>query len=188
MGPDAGPPSIADAPALRQGRAAATTARRRTGPAAGHHRSAAQLGGLRAGSQRGDISRRRRTTSTVRRPTCSTSSSVVKRWRLNRTEECARSALAPSAATTYDGSKVAEVHAEPEASAASRLRARSTDSPSTCAKERFRSEEHTSELQSPCNLVCRLLLEKKNAALNSSRFVLRTPSSSMRSTSRWRAG
>src|SRR5256885_12420045 len=28
----------------------------------------------------------------------------------------------------------------------------------TCA---VRSEEHTSELQSPCNLVCRLLLEKK---------------------------
>src|SRR5688500_1145383 len=26
----------------------------------------------------------------------------------------------------------------------------------------YRSEEHTSELQSPCNLVCRLLLEKKN--------------------------
>src|SRR5256885_5312370 len=26
-----------------------------------------------------------------------------------------------------------------------------------------RSEEHTSELQSPCNLVCRLLLEKKTA-------------------------
>src|SRR5256885_12999311 len=26
---------------------------------------------------------------------------------------------------------------------------------------RQRSEEHTSELQSPCNLVCRLLLEKK---------------------------
>src|SRR5256885_5525698 len=26
---------------------------------------------------------------------------------------------------------------------------------------RLRSEEHTSELQSPCNLVCRLLLEKK---------------------------
>src|SRR5256885_9178085 len=30
-------------------------------------------------------------------------------------------------------------------------------------RQRFpaRSEEHTSELQSPCNLVCRLLLEKK---------------------------
>src|SRR5256885_10522655 len=26
---------------------------------------------------------------------------------------------------------------------------------------KVRSEEHTSELQSPCNLVCRLLLEKK---------------------------
>src|SRR2546426_5753042 len=29
------------------------------------------------------------------------------------------------------------------------------------AVEKKRSEEHTSELQSPCNLVCRLLLEKK---------------------------
>src|SRR5256885_12730138 len=30
-----------------------------------------------------------------------------------------------------------------------------------------RSEEHTSELQSPCNLVCRLLLEKKkNTTVN----------------------
>src|SRR5256885_11091652 len=30
-----------------------------------------------------------------------------------------------------------------------------------------RSEEHTSELQSPCNLVCRLLLEKKNISPSS---------------------
>src|SRR2546426_7280020 len=29
-----------------------------------------------------------------------------------------------------------------------------------------RSEEHTSELQSPCNLVCRLLLEKKKTLHN----------------------
>src|SRR5256885_4031102 len=29
-----------------------------------------------------------------------------------------------------------------------------------------RSEEHTSELQSPCNLVCRLLLEKKKKSSN----------------------
>src|SRR5256885_3069278 len=28
----------------------------------------------------------------------------------------------------------------------------------------LRSEEHTSELQSPCNLVCRLLLEKKKSS------------------------
>src|SRR5205807_8636719 len=36
-----------------------------------------------------------------------------------------------------------------------------------------RSEEHTSELQSPCNLVCRLLLEKKkekNTRLSCSKF------------------
>src|SRR5205807_9425306 len=32
----------------------------------------------------------------------------------------------------------------------------------TRASSTARSEEHTSELQSPCNLVCRLLLEKKN--------------------------
>src|SRR5256885_5848768 len=32
-----------------------------------------------------------------------------------------------------------------------------------------RSEEHTSELQSPCNLVCRLLLEKKNIQSATSR-------------------
>src|SRR5256885_7786447 len=31
---------------------------------------------------------------------------------------------------------------------------------------RTRSEEHTSELQSPCNLVCRLLLEKKKKKSN----------------------
>src|SRR5256885_12102355 len=33
----------------------------------------------------------------------------------------------------------------------------------------MRSEEHTSELQSPCNLVCRLLLEKKKPRLTSVR-------------------
>src|SRR5256885_6371333 len=33
---------------------------------------------------------------------------------------------------------------------------------SRLAPDHARSEEHTSELQSPCNLVCRLLLEKKN--------------------------
>src|SRR2546426_4339009 len=30
----------------------------------------------------------------------------------------------------------------------------------------LRSEEHTSELQSPCNIVCRLLLEKKKKKIN----------------------
>src|SRR5256885_13092809 len=32
-----------------------------------------------------------------------------------------------------------------------------------CQSAWGRSEEHTSELQSPCNLVCRLLLEKKKS-------------------------
>src|SRR5256885_2441073 len=32
----------------------------------------------------------------------------------------------------------------------------------------LRSEEHTSELQSPCNLVCRLLLEKKKKKITRS--------------------
>src|SRR5947208_12258341 len=36
-----------------------------------------------------------------------------------------------------------------------------------------RSEEHTSELQSPDHLVCRLLLEKKKATLQSIMFVYR---------------
>src|SRR3989454_3645665 len=39
-----------------------------------------------------------------------------------------------------------------------------------------RSEEHTSELQSPCNLVCRLLLEKKNNKYRRNRAVPEAPS------------
>src|SRR3989454_7491588 len=35
-----------------------------------------------------------------------------------------------------------------------------------------RSEEHTSELQSPCNLVCRLLLEKKKKKMLSDLTIL----------------
>src|SRR5256885_7670417 len=37
----------------------------------------------------------------------------------------------------------------------------------------IRSEEHTSELQSPCNLVCRLLLEKKNKKNSTTTIFLR---------------
>src|SRR2546430_9274268 len=39
--------------------------------------------------------------------------------------------------------------------------------PSCNAKRTARSEEHTSELQSQSNLVCRLLLEKKNICIPS---------------------
>src|SRR2546426_3061792 len=40
-----------------------------------------------------------------------------------------------------------------------------------------RSEEHTSELQSPCNLVCRLLLEKKKTERNAIKYSLKQRSS-----------
>src|SRR2546426_4645271 len=38
----------------------------------------------------------------------------------------------------------------------------------------WRSEEHTSELQSPCNLVCRLLLEKKKRKKRHAYTLMRT--------------
>src|SRR3989454_7375815 len=48
-------------------------------------------------------------------------------------------------------------------SSASRF-SRASRHASTFSTGANRSEEHTSELQSPCNLVCRLLLEKKKYA------------------------
>src|SRR5256885_4737137 len=50
------------------------------------------------------------------------------------------------------------------------------DQPAAFAEgvDRARSEEHTSELQSPCNLVCRLLLEKKKHPLFSTCFSFTT--------------
>src|SRR2546426_4354528 len=53
----------------------------------------------------------------------------------------------------------------------------------------MRSEEHTSELQSPCNLVCRLLLEKKkkhskNISVESAKREMRRVKSTMTSRSR----
>src|SRR2546426_1567864 len=41
------------------------------------------------------------------------------------------------------------------------VRLSSRETPLGWNSNRARSEEHTSELQSPCNIVCRLLLEKK---------------------------
>src|SRR3989454_5946180 len=68
--------------------------------------------------------------------------------------------------------------------------ARSSTSTAACtstdARESLdlRSEEHTSELQSPCNLVCRLLLEKKNFAEIRSFYDRAVPASFLRP---WRA-
>src|SRR5256885_14673390 len=65
-----------------------------------------------------------------------------------------RSTLFPYT-TLFRSASVNAPRSKPNSSASSSV--------SGIAAELFgRSEEHTSELQSPCNLVCRLLLEKKN--------------------------
>src|ERR1039457_3588562 len=48
-----------------------------------------------------------------------------------------------------------------------------------------RSEEHTSELQSPCNLVCRLLLEKKAEKLSTVPAYTRRSCAGDRPTNAW---
>src|SRR5256885_12376501 len=53
--------------------------------------------------------------------------------------------------------------------------ARRTGQPCFADLVGIRSEEHTSELQSPCNLVCRLLLEKKNKHHQSTAHSLSQP-------------
>src|SRR5256885_3259850 len=52
-------------------------------------------------------------------------------------------------------------HSRASTSGFPRARASERRATWTARDRRGRSEEHTSELQSPCNLVCRLLLEKK---------------------------
>src|SRR5256885_3315744 len=52
------------------------------------------------------------------------------------------------------------------------LRRRYVGASATVSRRKGRSEEHTSELQSPCNLVCRLLLEKKNIIAANHRRIL----------------
>src|SRR5256885_10700451 len=69
-----------------------------------------------------------------------------------------RSTLFPYT-TLFRSMSVAGAWARAAAAAASR--ALEVFTAAGCAAAAERSEEHTSELQSPCNLVCRLLLEKK---------------------------
>src|SRR2546426_4628311 len=70
-----------------------------------------------------------------------------------------RSTLFPY--TTLFRSLLAEGHVVARFKGREEFGARSLGNRSILADPRNRSEEHTSELQSPCNLVCRLLLEKK---------------------------
>src|SRR5713226_9827106 len=57
-------------------------------------------------------------------------------------------------------------------SSPARRRWRGSDRSASVASPRTRSEEHTSELQSPVHLVCRLLLEKKKKP-QKSKFILK---------------
>src|SRR5688500_11197787 len=69
------------------------------------------------------------------------------------------------AAAKYQPSAKAGIrmcHAVPEPEEGSQPRKTEKNRMSSRPTQKDRSEEHTSELQSPCNLVCRLLLEKKN--------------------------
>src|SRR5256885_5298966 len=72
-----------------------------------------------------------------------------------------RSTLFPY--TTLFRSKIASPNSDSRTTTSGLSTTTVRTNPESGPKERLsRSEEHTSELQSPCNLVCRLLLEKKN--------------------------
>src|SRR2546426_8208400 len=97
----------------------------------------------------------------IRRPPRST---LFPYTTLFRSGFCGRSGLevkgGPQAAIHVKGHGLVLVDDPPDApisKQADRCPHPETDRPAG----RLRSEEHTSELQSPCNLVCRLLLEKK---------------------------
>src|SRR2546426_3132761 len=87
-----------------------------------------------------------------------------------REEPCSRSCLRWPCCSSDPTSTF--VRPRPAASAATLRPWRLSSGPRTSPHSRrlsarrapTRSEEHTSELQSPCNLVCRLLLEKKKKA------------------------
>src|SRR5256885_9858389 len=69
-----------------------------------------------------------------------------------------------STATSWRDLSSASVPERPPGGARREFPARSSSPPRPYRRPPAsppRSEEHTSELQSPCNLVCRLLLEKK---------------------------
>src|SRR5438477_8046784 len=93
---------------------------------------------------------------------------------LLKTRQPPRSPLFPY--TTLFRSRVAGVNSDPDSDrrrdVEKRAAHRALDRFGTCnGSSRARSEEHTSELQSHVNLVCRLLLEKKKHIANMYRIV-----------------
>src|SRR5256885_13080000 len=94
----------------------------------------------------------------IRRPPRSTLFPYTTLFRSNLRMNVMNDMVADIARHERDGSKCAKV-------VVVRCRDGRLDRPIGYARvivfDEHRSEEHTSELQSPCNLVCRLLLEKK---------------------------
>src|SRR2546426_4059948 len=95
-------------------------------------------------------------------PAFGRSTGVKTLGRSESTAGCDATFTLSSALPAYTG----RVTTTPPPSAARSVRSAATATPSFAATRGarslpVRSEEHTSELQSPCNLVCRLLLEKK---------------------------
>src|SRR5439155_25403105 len=96
---------------------------------------------------------------------------ICRRTRLTYLAESARAVLSnlhfndTSTPGTYTLSYTTLFRSSRLACRGTRMRGESDFPKSAGRKIRFRSEEHTSELQSRGHLVCRLLLEKKNRSL-----------------------
>src|SRR3989475_318739 len=78
------------------------------------------------------------------------------------TSAAAASALAAATSTTRSPTRASAPRAATSAATPASASASAISSTATSPSKALRSEEHTSELQSQSNLVCRLLLEKKN--------------------------
>src|SRR3989454_3542958 len=138
-------------------------------PRRGHARALAELvAGSRRGSvrhERAGLQRRVEAKSvtlsvfdhTPTRPRCLSVSSRTVNVATSRSERTTNSGPLKSTLRVCQACGVT-VTCTPYAQAPAPMGFRSLRLPLTIL---YRSEEHTSELQSPCNLVCRLLLEKK---------------------------
>src|SRR5207244_13533592 len=97
--------------------------------------------------------------------------SSIRRTRVAPAGGCARGPTTARSTFRVVASERARAIAPSAAGTASKVRARCSSRTVRSVRRRAstsygRSEEHTSELQSPDHLVCRLLLEKKNEETN----------------------
>src|SRR5256885_2996571 len=95
----------------------------------------------------------------IRRPPRSTLFPYTTLFRSSAVASSSRATCRTRSTRRAPAGSIPAARASTKVTATSRRR-RSTRSATVTSPPR--SEEHTSELQSPCNLVCRLLLEKKN--------------------------